>query len=447
MKKGKIKISVAGVRGIYPDEINSNLAFRFAFAFGNYGKGKEFLTGRDTRESGDVLTSSVISGILSAGKNVTDLGIIPTPLMEFIIEKVKKSYGVLITASHNPLEYNGLKFLNKKGNFLNENDWKEFLTILKNIEKKEFSKKPGKLKTSQIDYTDIYFQTIYKSVNIKKIRSKKFKVVVDTCQGVSSFYTEQFLKDMGCEVIVFNTFPPGKFSHNPEPTVKNLKYLKRKVIEEKADIGFMQDPDCDRLAFVCENGYIPGEEITLVVCLDSILSKEKTPVVVNLSTTSLIDYICEKHNVKIFRTKVGEINVVEKMRRIKSRAGGEGNGGVIWGKVHYGRDSFVGMSLILEKMAEENRKISEIIKDYPEYSMIKEKIKIKDKNKFMEKIKSIYKNEKIDLTDGVKILRKDGWIHIRPSGTEPVIRIIVEAETEKTAQKYLSEIYSHIGKF
>ncbi len=440
MTEKNLKISVAGVRGIYPDGINSEVAFKFGFAFGFYGKGKTFLVGRDTRISGDVLTSSVISGILSSGKNVINLGITPTPLIEYIIEKIEKKYGIIITASHNPEKYNGLKFLNKKGNFLNQNDWEEFWKVIKKYNKFHYSTKPGKIEKTDKNYKKIYFKDIYNSVKNEEIRKKKFKIVIDCCQGVSSFYTEEFLKGLGCDVISINKFPPGKFSHNPEPLKENMKQLQKKVIEEKADIGFIQDPDCDRLAFVCENGYIPGEELTLAVCLDTILKKEKTPVVVNLSTTSLIDFICKKHKVKIYRTKVGEINVVEKMKRIKSRVGGEGNGGVIWGKIHYGRDSFVGMAIILERMVSENKKISEIVNLYPEYSMIKRKFEIKNTDKLIEKLKKIYRKEKIDLSDGIKIIRDNGWIHIRPSGTEPVLRVIVEAINPEESKKYLQEI-------
>ncbi|HOV21723.1 MAG TPA: phosphoglucosamine mutase [bacterium] len=442
MKKKNFKISVAGIRGIYPDEITPEIAFKFAFAFGFFGKGKTFLVGKDTRISGDVLISSVISGLLSSGKNVLNIEITPTPMIGFIIEKIENKYGIMVTASHNPEEYNGLKFFNKKGNFINNDEWKKFLEIIKSVKKLKLSSIPGEIKKIEKNYIKIYFDNIYKLVDVKKIREKKFKVIVDACQGVSSIYTEEFLKNLGCDVLVFNKFPYGKFSHNPEPLIENLQQLKEKVIKEKGDIGFIQDPDCDRFSFVCENADIPGEETTLAICLDSVLEKEKTPVVVNLSTTSLIDDICKKHKVKIYRTKIGEINVVEKMRKIKSRAGGEGNGGVIWGKFHYGRDSYIGISLLLEKMAEENKKISEIVNNYPKYYMIKEKYKIKNIKFILKKIKKIYKNEKLDLTDGIKIIRENGWIHIRQSGTEPVVRVIVEATTKITADEYLKEIYS-----
>lgn len=446
-KERGLKISVAGIRGRYPNELDPIVTFKYSFVFGIYAKNKTFLVGRDTRKSGEVLLLSAISGLLSAGKNVINLGIIPTPLMEYIVEKHEKKYGVLVTASHNPEEYNGLKFLNKSGTFLNQNEWKEFSSFIKNLDSLEMPSCPGTVKISNKDFTEIFYKDIYFNIDINKIKRKKFKVVVDACQGVSSFYTEKFLKEMGCEVVIFNKYPPGKFAHDPEPLVKNLKYLKRKVIEEKADIGFMQDPDCDRLGFVCEDGYIPSEEITLALCVDSILEKEKTAVVVNLSTTSLIDDICEKHGVKIYRTKVGEINVVEKMKRVRSRVGGEGNGGVIWGKVHYGRDSFVAMALILEKMAKENKKISEIVKTLPEYFMIKEKYRIENPLEFMEKVKDYFKGEKIDTTDGVKVIRENGWIHIRPSGTEPVVRIIIEGKNKKVPFSYLEELKNLLLRF
>jgi len=446
MNKKNLKISVAGIRGIYPDEIDPELVFKFAFSFGIYGKGKTFLVGKDTRISGDVLLSSTMSGLLSSGNNVINLGIVPTPMMEFIIEKIEKKYGILITASHNPEKYNGLKFLNNRGVFLNQKEWEDFLKVIKSQKKFNFSSYiPGQIKLREKNYTEFYFKNIYNLVNIEKIKEKKFKVVIDACQGVSSFYTEKFLKGMGCDICIFNKFPPGKFSHEPEPLIENLQQLKKRVIKEKGDIGFMQDPDCDRLSFVCENGDIPGEELTLAICIDSILEKEKSSVVVNLSTTSLIDNICKKHQVKIYRTKIGEINVVDKMKTMKSRVGGEGNGGVIWGKVHYGRDSFVGMAILLEKMAIENKKISEIVRNYPKYYMIKKKYKVKSIEKILQRVKGFYKKEKIDLTDGIKIIRENGWIHIRKSGTEPVIRIIIEGNDKKVSESFLKEILTLLG--
>ncbi len=247
---------------------------------------------------------------------------------------------------------------------------------------------------------------------------------------------------MGCEAVIINKEPPGVFSHNPEPLAENLGGLADTVVAEKADIGFAQDPDGDRLAFVCENGKIPGEEMTVVLCIKSFLEKKKTSVVVNLSTTSLVEETAKGFGVDVYRTKIGEINVVEGMKKNGSLIGGEGNGGVVCPDVHYGRDSFVGMALILEYIAKRQKKISEITEELPKYVMLKKKVKIegKDVSCIMEELKKEYASkENLNLEDGVKIIRRDGWIHIRPSGTEPVLRIYAEGKTKEAAEKYLSE--------
>ncbi|MGB9677404.1 MAG: phosphoglucosamine mutase, partial [Candidatus Ratteibacteria bacterium] len=286
-----------------------------------------------------------------------------------------------------------------------------------------------------------YYEEIYKNIIAEEVRGNNFKVVVDVCQGVGALYTKKFLEGLNCKVEIINEKPYGIFSHDPEPKKETLKQLSEYIKKKKADIGFAQDPDGDRLAIVDEKGNIIGEEMVLAICVKNILEKFKTSIVVNLSTSMIIDKIAEKFGVKVYRTKIGEVNVVEKMKKVKSIIGGEGNGGVIYSHVHYGRDSFVGMSLILEYMAKKGKKISEIISELPSYYMKKEKYKvdIPKMKKIMEKIKRRYQKEKIDFTDGVKIIRENGWIHIRPSGTEPVLRLIVESIDKKILNEYLEE--------
>ncbi|HOK56500.1 MAG TPA: phosphoglucosamine mutase [bacterium] len=435
----KLKISVAGIRGIYPSELTPEIAYKFGLAYGFYLKEKNIYIGTDTRISSEVLKYALISSLLAKGKNVIDLGIMPTPIIEFAVEKNKRAGGVIVTASHNPFQYNGIKFLSTKGTFLNERENRKLLEIYKKTEI-SLSKKPGRIKTeTQIE--DIYFQEIYNNVDIEKIKEKKLKIIVDVCQGVGAIFTKKFLENMNCTVEIINEKPYGIFVHDPEPKKETLKQLSKIVKEKNANIGFAQDPDGDRLAIVDEKGNIIGEEMVLAICVKNILEKIKSPVVVNLSTSMVIDEIAEKFGVKVYRTKIGEVNVVEKMKKIKSLVGGEGNGGVIYSSVHYGRDSFVGMALILDYISRKEKKISEVVSEFPEYFMVKEKYKIEPHKikEILKKIKNKYSKEKIDYLDGVKIVRKDGWIHIRPSGTEPILRLIIESKDRKILNEYLEE--------
>ncbi|MBN1446252.1 MAG: phosphoglucosamine mutase [Candidatus Omnitrophica bacterium] len=444
MKNG-LQISVSGIRGIYPDFLTSEVANLFGLSFGSYVRKKKVFICRDTRVSGESLKQAVITGLLCTGKDVVDLGIAATPELAYVLEKIEKSPGVVITASHNPGEYNGIKFFSGEGIYLNSGEGAKLLNI---YEKRAFTvaENPGFL--SSAGYTEKYFGAVYNAVDIEKIKKRRFRVVVDVCQGVGALLTERFLAGMGCEAVIINKEPPGVFSHNPEPLAENLGGLSESVVSEKADIGFAQDPDGDRLAFVCEDGEIPGEEMTVVLCIKNFLEKKKSPVVVNLSTTSLVEETAKSFGVEVYRTKIGEINVVEGMKKNGSLIGGEGNGGIVCSDVHYGRDSFVGMALILEYIAKRRKRISEIAEELPKYFMLKKKVKIegKDTSGIIEELKKEYASkDELNLEDGIKIIRRDGWIHIRPSGTEPVLRIYAEGKTEETAEKYLSEFTGRFG--
>jgi len=447
--KNELQISVSGIRGIYPEYLTSEIVFNFGIVFGSYIRTKKVLVCCDTRASGKSLKDSMITGLLCTGKDVVDIGIAATPEMGYIIEKEGRGEiaGVVITASHNPQEYNGIKFFSEKGTFLNNQEMSKLLDI---YYKRSFtvSKEPGFL--SFADYRERYFKAIYKAVYIEKIKTKKFKVVVDVCQGVGAMLTEEFLKGMSCDVVIINKEPFGIFTHNPEPLPENLAGLSERVIKEKASIGFAQDPDCDRLSIVCEDGNIPGEEVVVALATRDILEyHQKGNVVVNLSTTSLIEDIARDAGVSVYRTKIGEVNVVEKMKETGAVIGGEGNGGVIFPDVHYGRDSFVGMALILEYLSHRGINISEIINEMPKYFIVKKKIAISDKKKvevILERVKKeVSGKENVNMEDGIKVIRKDGWVHIRPSGTEPIIRVYAEAKDRNIAERYLSEFISLIA--
>ena len=441
--KNKLIISVAGIRGVYPEPLSPEKVYRFGLAFGFYSGRKKIFVARDTRKSGTALKLALMAGLSAAGRDIIDIDIASTPQLTYLVEKNGGACGVIISASHNPEEYNGLKFVSSKGTFLNEKEGREFLDIFSNPGMYVMPCKTGNLVAGKQEYyRQMYFEGIYKKVNVADIRKKKFKVIADVCQGVGAFYTRSFLEYLGCEAVIINREPLGVFSHNPEPLAANLKELSMAAVKEKADIGFAQDPDADRLAIVDEKGNIPGEELTLALAVQSVLERTAGPVVVNLSTSALIEHIAEKNSSRVYRTRIGEVNVVEGMKKKRAVIGGEGNGGVILPDVHYGRDSFVGMALILEYIARKGQPVSEIISEFPEYTMLKEKFVMGGRKADAIKVltKTYSGKEELNLQDGMKIIRKDGWIHIRPSGTEPVLRVYVEGRSKTIARKYLAEI-------
>ncbi|MCL5408524.1 MAG: phosphoglucosamine mutase [Candidatus Omnitrophica bacterium] len=435
-------ISTSGIRGIYGKTLCEKNAFDFGMAFGQWCHEKNIIIGTDTRPSRDSLKISFSAGVLSSGKNIIDIGIVPTPAIGFIIEKNCKLNGVIITASHNPQPYNGIKFFSSSGTFLNEEEFREFIKIYKKNKKKHVST-PGLFIHSEKEI-HTYFAKILNFIDVAAIKKKKFRVVIDPCQGVGAVWTKDFLKKLGCDVIAINEAPIGIFSRNPEPTRDNLKELAKKVVEEKADIGFAQDPDCDRLVLVDEKGNIISEEYGVSFLIQHILStRKKGPVVVNLSTTMLVDDICKKMDVPLYRTKVGEMYVSSKMKKVKAVCGGEGNGGIIYSDFHYGRDSFIGIGLALECLSINNSTLSESINKFPVYHFIKEKIQITPEKieKFFSKVKNKFKEGKISEEDGLKISFPEFWFQLRVSKTEPIIRIFFEGKDIEKLQEIKNTIY------
>lgn len=441
-------VGVSGVRGVYPAPLSPDVVYRFGTAFGAYVQEKKIFVARDTRESGPVLKLALTAGLAACGKDIADMDIASTPQLTYIVEKSKEACGVVISASHNPAEYNGLKFVSYKGTFLNSREGEELMAIYAKTPALKLPLKPGNIAAAkEADYREQYFNDIYRNIDAELVRKKKFRVAVDVCHGAGAFYTRSFLENLGCEVIVINDFPAGVFSHNPEPLPANLTGLSQKMVQEKADAGFAQDPDADRLALACENGALPGEEMTLALAIENVLEKKTGPVTVNLSTSSLAEYIAGKFGVKVHRTKIGEVHVVEKMKQTGAVIGGEGNGGVIFPDIHYGRDSFAGMALILEYMAKRGRTLSQLVNEFPKYTMLKEKFVVtgKRKDKIIEELKKIYCGQDgTNTEDGIKIIKQRGWIHVRPSGTEPILRVYIEGENAESSRSYLAEIKKHI---
>ena len=452
--------SISGIRGTVNGPNTKNLTpvdvVQYTSAYGtwinkkNQNKGKTIVLGRDGRISGSVLLELVKSTLISMGINIIDIGLSTTPTTQIIVQKKKAEGGIILTASHNPKNWNALKLFNSKGEFLIGEEAEEIFRIVEEG-KYEFMKEDdyGKIHESFNSF-QIHIDEVknLKLVNCEKIINKKFKVVVDGINSSGGVIVPELLKQLGCSVIEINCEPDGNFAHNPEPLDKNLSQLKKTVKEEKADLGIALDPDVDRLVFVCENGLLFGEENTIVACSDYVLSKTKGSTVSNMSSSMSLEIISKKHGCDYHSSKVGEINVVEKMKEVNAIIGGEGNGGVIYPESHYGRDALVGIVLFLSHLSELNIKSSELLEIYPKFYMIKDKINLNenfDFDQLKNKMKEFYKEQDIDLRDGVKIKFDESWLHIRKSNTEPIIRIYTEAKSQLKCNEIIEDFKNLIG--
>ena len=452
--------SISGIRGTVNGPNTKNLTpidvVQYTSAYGtwinkkNQNKDKTIVLGRDGRISGSVLLELVKSTLISMGINIIDIGLSTTPTTQIIVQKKKADGGIILTASHNPKNWNALKLFNSKGEFLIGEEAEEIFRIVEEG-KYEFMKEDdyGKIHES-VNSFQIHIDEVknLKLVNCEKIINKKFKVVVDGINSSGGVIVPELLKQLGCSVIEINCEPDGNFAHNPEPLDKNLSQLKNTVKEEKGDLGIALDPDVDRLVFVCENGLLFGEENTIVACSDYVLSKTKGSTVSNMSSSMSLELISKKHGCDYHSSKVGEINVVEKMKEVNAIIGGEGNGGVIYPESHYGRDALVGIVLFLSHLSELNIKTSELLDIYPKFYMIKDKINLNenfDFDQLKNKMKEFYKEQDIDLRDGVKIKFDESWLHIRKSNTEPIIRIYTEAKSQLKCNEIIEDFKNLIG--
>ncbi|MBL7084475.1 MAG: phosphoglucosamine mutase [Candidatus Aminicenantes bacterium] len=433
------------------DSLTPQLTASFAQAFGTYlGRGV-VIVGQDSRKSGTMVKKAVLSGLLSVGCQPIEIGICPIPSIQFLTKQSKAIGAIAVTASHNPKEWNGLKFINEEGLFLNYHQMEEFLDI---YHQGEFSLvEAHKYKNLKFEKNPArpHFKKLLSYFNVDLIRQKKFKVAIDCCNGAGAVLVPQYLDALGCQPILINCVPDGLFAHHPEPLPENIATLCRTVVEEGADVGFVQDADADRLAIVSDKGEPLGEEMTLILASKYVLSKNPGPVVVNLSTSQAIDDIAREFNIPVIRTKIGEINVVEQIlaQQGKTAIGGEGNGGVILPGIHLCRDSFTAMGLILEYMATSGKTISELQKEVPKYYMIKDRIEGTQEQAYrlMRQLKKKYWNKgELSLMDGLKIQFDNYWIHIRPSNTEPIIRLIVEAKSQEVAEKIAKQFKKEIGE-
>lgn len=449
-------VSVSGIRGIIGENLTPDIAVRFALAFGSFIKGKKkVIIGSDTRITGDMMKHAIISGLLGTGCEVIDIGIAPTPTVQYIVKALKADGGIVISASHNPIEWNALKLYKKGGILLNKKEGE----LIKNIFSKntfqyvKWNKFKKAVKNESLTHKHI--EAVLKSLNFKnKIIKNKFKVALDSCNASGSFITPELMKRLGCTVKGLYITPDGYFPHKPEPNTKNLKEMIAFMKKNKTSVGFAQDSDADRLAVFDEKGNFLSEEHTTALAVYYIFSiynkisrlkKFNKSVVVNLSTSRMIDDIAKMFKAKVYRTAVGEINVVEKCIKTRSVIAGEGNGGVIFPLVNYGRDSLAGIGLILDYMAYSEEKISTLLEKIPSYVMFKTKFNIANVNinKILKSIKKEYFSGKKNEQDGLKIDYSDFWFHIRMSNTEPIVRLIIEAKTRQVLNKIYKDLKKH----
>ncbi|MBC8214193.1 MAG: phosphoglucosamine mutase [Candidatus Marinimicrobia bacterium] len=440
---------ISGIRGIVGETLTYEIVGIHSRAFSIIQKSGGILLARDSRSHGDELLKSAIKSLHKSGRKVLDCGIIPTPTAQFLVEKHQLAGGIVITASHNPSEWNGMKFIDSDGCFLDANKNTQLFQIADEDNfAEEFTSGEA------IDFTSEVNEHIQHTINLSaidsnKIRERKFKVVVDSVNGAASKVLPKLLSKLNCEVIPMHCELDGKFPRGAEPLPENLAELSNAVIQNGADVGFATDPDGDRLAVVDENGNPLGEEYTLTICADGFLAQNriKQPLVTNLSTTMALDKIAEKYKTNVTRSAVGEINVVNLMKELNSPLGGEGNGGVILPESHYGRDSLVGCAMFLNRMAQTNETVSKIFESMPQFTMVKTRIQLDELNPeiAIKNIADEFYNVEQNTVDGLKLIWADRWVHIRKSNTEPIIRIYAEAPTKELALKLVDKIKSIIN--
>ena len=453
--------SISGIRGTIGGKVGESLTpldivrFTSSYALWIYNNPKSnsdlVVIGRDSRVSGLMISNIVSSTLMASGLNVLDLGLSTTPTVEMAVQLEKASGGIVITASHNPGNWNALKLLNHDGEFISEADGKK---ILEFSYEKYFHYKQVKdlgVYKKQENYHLIHIDKILNLplVDIESIKDSKFKIVVDAVNSTGGIAVPALLDRLGVECIELYCNPNGLFPHNPEPLEENLSDISNKVQQTRADLGIVVDPDVDRLALVCEDGSMFGEEYTLVAVADYVLCEKLGNTVSNLSSTRALKDITEKHGAMYNSSSVGEVNVVEKMKLTNAIIGGEGNGGVIYPELHYGRDALVGIALFLSHLSKKEKKMTQLRDSYPKYYMEKRKIELKKEtclDEIFKELKRQYRNEKLDTNDGIKIDYKNEWVHLRKSNTEPIIRIYTESISSDRAKSLADNIIRAISK-
>jgi len=453
--------SISGIRGTIGGKPGENLTpldvVKFTAAFGTFllqkkSRGK-IVIGRDGRISGPLVSELVVQTLTGLGFDVVDLGLSTTPTVELAVKWENAVGGIIITASHNPKEWNALKLLNAEGEFISGEDGQSVLDL---AQKENFQFVPvdkiGKYSTNEI-YRDKHIDAVvnYPLVDVKSIAAKKFRVVVDAINSTGALFVPQLLKALGvAEVKLINGEVTGKFAHNPEPLPENLSGLSAEVKKSGFDFGIAVDPDVDRLCFVCEDGSMFGEEFTLVAVADYVLSHRKGNTVSNMSSTKALKEITLKHGGEYHPSAVGEVNVVNRMKQVNAVIGGEGNGGIIVPDLHYGRDALIGIGLFISALSKHKNGLKSFRSKYPDYFISKNKIELQngiDVKSIFEKIRKKYKNQPLNTEDGLKIEFDSDWVHLRTSNTEPIIRIYAESNFETTANNIAHRLMQDIREF
>jgi phosphomannomutase len=446
-----LMVSISGIRGIVGESLTPEVVVRYAAAFAEYCKGGSVVVGRDGRSTGSVIANLAVSTLLAKGSDVIAIGICPTPTVQLGVEKMGAAGGISVTASHNPMVWNGLKFLSSTGLFLNAEENAAFWAIADRGQARYAPWQDLGHHSKAPEMVDYHMAKILELpyVDARAIERRRFKVVVDCVNAAGSVIVPELLRKFGCTVIEINCDGSGVFAHDPEPIPENLRTLCERVVKEKADLGIAVDPDVDRLVLIDEHGHPIGEEYTIASVVKFVLAKEHASspakahkVVVNLSTTRAVDDIAASYKAQVVRTPVGEINVAKRMGEIGAVIGGEGSGGVILPKVHLGRDAPVGIGLVLGLLAEFGGSLSELKSSLPQYAIVKTKVPLGSlkAQEVFDRLAQRYASEgRLDLQDGLKIDLAAGWIHLRKSNTEPIIRIITEAPTREGAERLLAD--------
>lgn len=441
-----LKISISGVRGVAGEALTPQVVTSFAAAFGTYCGAAPVVVGTDTRPSREMVSEAAIAGLLSVGCIPIHLGIVPVPTLQHYLRETRAAGGICITASHNPAEWNALKFFGPDGVVLRPNQFAELLDMYhQGVYPRVGAQEIADVR-ADASATARHQEAVLRAVDAAAIGARGFTVAVDACNGAASRFAPAFLRALGCRVEELHTDEGAPFPRDPEPAPQNLGALCRRVIESGADAGFALDADADRLAVVSEEGNPLGEECTVALAVDHFLSRQPGPVVVNVSTSRMIDDIAARYRCPVHRTKVGETNVIERMLERGARIGGEGIGGVIVPAINPCRDAFVAMAVILEALARAGGTLSALRARLPSYFMVKRSVpcRPRDVAPLLRLLKGLYRGQELDLTDGVKVVWPDRWLHVRASNTEPIIRVTAEAPIEETARALVRSVLEYL---
>ena len=440
-----LMVSVSGVRGRVGEALTPEIVTKFAAGFGAWasarGKSRDIVLGRDSRVSGPMFQRAATAALQSVGCRVIDIGLTTTPTCQLTVEHHHAAGGLMLSASHNPIEWNALKFIAPTGLFLDADEGMAMRKVVESVIPRASWDKLGEV-VPDADAVERHLEAILKLpfLDVQGIKARHFRVVLDCCRGAGSVIVPELLRRLGCDVHVLNGEPDGRFPRPPEPIAENLGELEQAVQTYRADIGMAVDPDVDRLALVSDKGKAIGEDFTLALAARVVLRHRKGKLVTNLSTSRIVDDVVARAGGTVIRAPVGEVHVATRMRDEKAVIGGEGNGGVILPELHLGRDAPVGVALLLQLLLEDAKPLSAIIAEYPRYVIVKDKLDRPDASltSVYEALRATFSDAIVDVQDGLRLAWEDRWVHVRPSGTEPIVRVIAEAPTEEEARALIA---------